>query len=162
MAILRLTGGGTQALRLKLQMAQAALGPAVTTAIVMSGEHVAQALSSAAPTGKGASGGQPPKGDAPGALSESFHNQPLSSSYTYAATQVITTQPTKLGYVRHGTGVYGPSGTRIRPRVKRALAWPGAAHPVRSVRGSPPNDFVTPVLEEGVAYAHERLAAAVS
>ncbi len=152
MAILTLSGGGTQALRLRLQMAQAALGPAVSLAIMRSGAHVAQALSEAAPVGKGVTSGR---------LAESFHNQPLSSGDTHAATQVITTDPVTLGYVRHGTGIYGPSGAPIRPRTKRALYWEGAAHPVRSVRGSPPNEFVTPVLAEGAAYAREQLSAAV-
>jgi len=151
MAILRITSH-TQGLRLKLELAKAALGPAVALAIMDSGAHVAQALSSAAPVGKGVTSGQ---------LAESFHNQPLASNAEYAATQVVTTQPRVLGYVRRGTGVYGPSGQPIRPRVKRALSWEGAHHPVRSVRGAPANDFVTPVLDEGAQYARARLQAAI-
>jgi hypothetical protein len=43
---------------------------------------------------------------------------------------------------------YVVKGTRprlIRPRAKQALFWPGARHPVRSVRhpGTKPNDFLT-------------------
>jgi hypothetical protein len=52
-------------------------------------------------------------------------------------------------YAKHlhgGTGIYGPSGTPIviEPRGRRALHWPGAAHPVRRVRqrGIRPRDFL--------------------
>ena len=39
------------------------------------------------------------------------------------------------GYVHEGTGLYGPHKTKIVPKNKQALYWPGASHPVRSVRG---------------------------
>ena len=39
------------------------------------------------------------------------------------------------GYVHEGTGLYGPHKTKIVPKSKQALFWPGAAHPVRAVRG---------------------------
>ncbi len=139
-------------LRLRLQMAQSALPAAVSLAIIESGAHIAQALADAAPVGKGVTSGQ---------LAESFRQEPQAISASYVATRVVTTQPTILNYVRKGTGIYGPSGQRIRPRRARALYWEGAQHPVKSVRGSPPNDFVTPVLAEGVAYAHARLQTAV-
>ncbi len=49
-------------------------------------------------------------------------------------------------HLHHGTGLYGPSGRMIviRPRNKKALFWPGAAHPVSIVRqkGIKPMDFV--------------------
>lgn len=46
-------------------------------------------------------------------------------------------------YVHEGTGIYGPHHKKIVPVNKKALSWPGAAHPVRSVRGMKPNPFFT-------------------
>ncbi len=44
-------------------------------------------------------------------------------------------------YVHEGTGIWGPNKKRIRPVNKKALFWPGAAHPVASVAGQKPNPF---------------------
>lgn len=49
-------------------------------------------------------------------------------------------------------GTYVVNGTRphtILPRARKALYWPGAAHPVRSVQhpGTKPNAFMTNALE---------------
>ena len=46
------------------------------------------------------------------------------------------------GYVHEGTGLYGPHKTKIVPKSKQALFWPGASHPVRSVRGMKGRPFV--------------------
>ncbi len=49
-------------------------------------------------------------------------------------------------FLHEGTGIYGPRGKIIviRPKKKKALFWPGAAHPVGVVRqkGIRPRDFV--------------------
>lgn len=49
-------------------------------------------------------------------------------------------------YLHRGTGIYGPHrrGFHIKPRSKKALWWPGAAHPVRAVyqKGIRPRDFL--------------------
>ena len=49
-------------------------------------------------------------------------------------------------FLHHGTGIYGPKGRMIviEPRKKKALFWPGAAHPVRRVmqKGIRPRDFI--------------------
>ncbi|MBU4278178.1 MAG: hypothetical protein KKC30_15665 [Proteobacteria bacterium] len=45
-------------------------------------------------------------------------------------------------YVHEGTGIWGPNKKRIRPVNKKALYWPGAAHPVASVAGQKPNPFM--------------------
>ncbi len=45
-------------------------------------------------------------------------------------------------YVHEGTGIYGPLGEPILPKEKKALYWPGAAHPVKSVKGQKPNPFM--------------------
>ncbi len=39
------------------------------------------------------------------------------------------------GFVHEGTGLYGPHKTKIVPKSKQALFWPGAGHPVRAVKG---------------------------
>jgi HK97 gp10 family phage protein len=52
------------------------------------------------------------------------------------------------GYVHQGTGLYGPHKTKIVPRGKRALYWPGAAHPVRSIRGMKGRPFLQKAAEE--------------
>lgn len=156
MAILTIRSTGVNTLRIKLQMAHAAIGPAVATAIINSGEHVAQALATAAPRGSSDSGSSQPMGDdEPGRLAESFLNQALASGPDYAATQVITTQPNKLNLVRNGRG-------EVRPRTKKALMWNGLDHPVRRSRAVAPNDFVSPVLQEGADYARAQLEEVIS
>ncbi len=50
------------------------------------------------------------------------------------------------GYVHGGTGIYGPRKQRIVPTSKKALFWPGAKHPVRSVAGMRPRPFATQAL----------------
>ena len=52
------------------------------------------------------------------------------------------------GYVHQGTGLYGPRKKKIGPINKKALYWPGAAHPVRSIRGMKPNPFLARAAEE--------------
>ncbi len=51
-------------------------------------------------------------------------------------------------FVHRGTGIYGPYATPIVPVNKKALFWPGAAHPVRSVKGMKPNPFFTRAIEK--------------
>lgn len=136
---------GLEFLRLRVDEAKLLLpGLLVDTAQIV-GESVAQALGDAAPQGQGS--GDNPSGDAPGPLAESFYAE--SELQANAGVAVVkTTQPTKLGYVRYGTGVYGKYGQRIVPTTKRALFWEGADHPFRSVAGQKPNDFISPVLAE--------------
>ena len=54
-------------------------------------------------------------------------------------------------FVHDGTGIYGASGSAytISARVRKALFWPGAAHPVRSVRvqGMAGRPFITDALD---------------
>lgn len=45
-------------------------------------------------------------------------------------------------YVHEGTGIWGPKKKRIYPVNKKALFWPGAAHPVASVAGQKPDPFM--------------------
>lgn len=54
-------------------------------------------------------------------------------------------------FVHDGTGLFGPSGEAytVSARIKKALSWPGAAHPVRSVhvRGIEGREFITRALD---------------
>jgi len=52
------------------------------------------------------------------------------------------------GYVHEGTGLYGPHKTKIVPKKKKYLYWPGAAHPVRAVKGMHGNPFLIRAAEE--------------
>jgi hypothetical protein len=45
-------------------------------------------------------------------------------------------------FVHEGTGLFGPHKTKIVPKTKQALYWPGARHPVRSTKGMRGNPFV--------------------
>jgi len=122
--------------------------PAIEDTARQLATQVITALHDAAPKGEGG-GGEPPPGDMPGALADSFRTLVTADSVGGSISiEIMTVQPQKLTYVRYGTGIYGPSGQPIRPVVKRALYWSGARHPVKSVRGMKPNDFVTPVLDE--------------
>jgi hypothetical protein len=53
-------------------------------------------------------------------------------------------------FVHEGTGLYGPRKQRIRPKNKKALYWPGAAHPVKSVAGQRPNPYMERVRDRVV------------
>ena len=57
-------------------------------------------------------------------------------------------------FLHGGTGLYGPKRERIRPKHKKALFWPGARHPVASVKGVKPNPF----MDRGAAKAAPRVA----
>ncbi|MHB8772969.1 MAG: hypothetical protein ACYC7J_18395 [Syntrophales bacterium] len=50
-------------------------------------------------------------------------------------------------FVHEGTGLYGPHKAPIVPKQKKALYWPGARHPVRSVRGMVGRPFLTDAAE---------------
>ena len=52
------------------------------------------------------------------------------------------------GYVHEGTGLFGPHKTKIVPKNKKALYWPGAAHPVRAVKGMHGNPFLLRAAQE--------------
>ena len=52
------------------------------------------------------------------------------------------------GYVHEGTGLYGPHRQKIVPKTKKALYWPGAAHPVRAVRGMKGQPFLRGAAEQ--------------
>ena len=49
-------------------------------------------------------------------------------------------------FVHQGTGLYGPFQRRITPIRKKALFWPGARHPVKSVAGQRPQPFLETAL----------------
>ena len=53
-------------------------------------------------------------------------------------------------FVHEGTGLYGPRRQRIRPKNKKALYWPGADHPVKSVAGQRPNPYMERVRDRVV------------
>lgn len=54
-------------------------------------------------------------------------------------------------YLETGTGIYGPKGQPfyIKPKEKKALFWPGATHPVKSVMtpGMKSKAIIVPTLE---------------
>lgn len=45
-------------------------------------------------------------------------------------------------HVHEGTGLYGPHRTKIIPKSKKALYWPGATHPWKSVKGMKGRPFL--------------------
>jgi len=84
-------------------------------------------------------------------------SKPKGGNLANSATSEVNNDATRgtvrftakyAGYVHEGTGLYGPRKTLIRPKNKKALYWPGASHPVRSVRGMKPNPFLTKAAEE--------------
>jgi len=61
----------------------------------------------------------------------------------------------RAGYsaaVHEGTGLHGPRKRKIviKPRVKKALSWPGARHPVKKVEnpGQKPQPFLRDAMQE--------------
>lgn len=126
--------------------------------VVAAGSELAAELGSAAP--RSGVSGSAIEGDASGPLAESFTSDVEGSDGVVTLT-VRTTQPTKLQFVRYGTGLYGSLNRRITPRIKRALYWEGAAHPVKSVAGQEANDFVSPLTSEAGSVINDRVAAAI-
>lgn len=63
-------------------------------------------------------------------------------------TGTVTFSAPYAQYVHEGTGLYGPHKTKIVPKGKRALFWPGAAHPVRAVKGMKANPFLLRAAKE--------------
>jgi len=49
-------------------------------------------------------------------------------------------------HVEQGTGLFGPRGHVIVPTKKKALFWPGARHPVASVKGQRAQPFIAPSI----------------
>ena len=138
---LRIKAIGLPALITRLTRIKAEMIPAVETAAIRVGQQTVDHLAAASP--KGGRGISPP-GDAQGHLDSSFQMWVSGTEFSLRVV-VKSTMPTKLGYVCFGTGIYGMRGARIVPTTKGALYWEGAAHPVASVRGQHPNNFVDPI-----------------
>ena len=51
-------------------------------------------------------------------------------------------------FVEQGTGIYGPSKARIEPTSAKALFWPGADHPVRSIAGMQGRHYMEKILAD--------------
>lgn len=148
-------GGALQKQLDRIAQVRSELPGIVEDALDKSGRAMVQDLASSAPR-SGSTGGSAPEGDASGPLAESFMASVESSTLT-----VKTTQPTKLSFVTQGTGLYGPLHQRIYPKVKKALYWPGADHPVPSVAGQEPNDFVSPVTDVAGKAINEAVSEAI-
>lgn len=142
----------------RLEAVQTELRERILIAAGEVGQQIVEQLQASAPVGEGG-GGEPAGDDAPGPLSESFEMRQDG-----ATVSVVTTQANKLGYVRYGTGIYGPTGSRIVPRTASALAftWHGQLMIRRSVAGQKPNDFVTPALADADEIMVEHMTEAVS
>ena len=154
-------------LRERLQMAAASLAPALRDAISETVLEVARELEADSPIGAATLGipTVPPGNDAPGPLISSYVPEVTTISPTAALGRVITTQPTKLHFLRYGTGIYGPIGLHIIPYPpRRALRWEDAngVHFAAAVRGIKPNDFVTPIVEAGRLAAETKVLAALA
>lgn len=73
----------------------------------------------------------------------------ITSSVAHDAKKAeVSVTASYAEYVHGGTGLFGPLKRRIFPRTKKALFWPGAAHPVRSIKGMKPNPFLTRALNK--------------
>lgn len=146
---------GLDAFKERLAYARQQLPDLMQKTVHQAGEWVSEELSNGAPVGTAE--GPPPSGDAPGRLNASFYVQQEGQ---YSIT-VRTSQPQKLEFVTQGTGVFGKYGSPIVPVNKKALFWEGASHPVRSVQGQEPNDFVTPIVTDEAPTADEVLSMVV-
>lgn len=147
--MITVTAIGLDTLRAKLAVAAASVVPQVMGAMSKTARDLAIALNEAAPIGRGPVG-QPIAGDGPGPLSRSFLGSIEATGEASFTAQVLTEQPTKLLWVRYGTGIYGPIGQRIFPRQASALRWVDADGIIwirRSVAGMKPNDFVSTRVE---------------
>lgn len=156
MAFIKVYGTGLDQIIQKLTIASETQRTAAQDALLEQGDATVTALGIAAPK-SGVSTSTPIAGDSPGPLAQSFKSTLIEAM----AVEVRTTQPTKFTYVTRGTGVYGPRGIRITPRIRKALMWQQAAHPWRSVAGEPKNPFHLPVLRAAQSEAVTRVRAAL-
>lgn len=93
-----------------------------------------------------------------GNLRRSLHTEVLSSAPGYAAVAVGT----NLRYARFVE--FGTRAHTIYPRNGKALFWPGARHPVRSVRhpGTPARPYLIPALLENIGRIRDEIVASLS
>src|SRR5689334_16194528 len=94
-------------LRERLRMASASLAPALRDAISDTVLEVQQELIADSPIGEITPNipRVPPGNDAPGPLISSYVPEVTVVSPTAALGRVLTTQPTKLHFLRYGTGI---------------------------------------------------------
>lgn len=147
--------GGTDALRTRVLLASAIIGPTIAAGVSQAGQMVADALAAAAPRGQEGGDSLPLGGDTSGPLSLSFESQVTAAAADYASVQVVCSQPTKLRFVVEGRGP-------VSPVTKRALMWRALDHPVMSAKATEPNDFVTPAVALGETAGLALLEAAVA
>jgi hypothetical protein len=139
-----LTVTGIDELRARIAALRAALPEAMRSALDTTGTAVVGDLQQQAPSG-GNDDAPPPLGDAPGKLRDSFISE-ITEDGLQATLLVSTTQPQKLAWVRYGRGP-------VYPVNKKALFWPGLAHPVKYAGPSQPNEFVEPVISQAPDFA---------
>ena len=77
-----------------------------------------------------------------GHLNESFVGDPVEVNDITSHADVRTEEPIKFQYVTQGTD------SPIYPVVKKAMWWPGAAHPMYSVSGQAANPFQVPIGQD--------------
>lgn len=84
---------------------------------------------------------------APGSMSESIA-PPIVQRSSAGPSADITVRHPAVGYVINGTGLYGPTGRRIRPVRAKALRFVlnGRVVFAKSVSGQKPNDFMNKAL----------------
>lgn len=99
-----------------------------------------------------------------GTLQNSIHATPA----TVMANNVKATVGTNLDYApyqEYGTGIYGPNPHMIEilPTNKKALYWPGAAHPVRRVLnpGVKPKAYMQKAFDDGDKILNDNVGAAL-
>lgn len=78
-----------------------------------------------------------------GQLRKSITSQVLSDTEAVVGTNLYYAR-----WVHDGTGLYGPMRRKIVPKKKKALHWPGAAHPVKSIKGMKARPFLAQAAEE--------------
>lgn len=125
--------------------------------LIAAGSEIVGELVDAAPR-SGSTGSTPAERDASGPLAESF-TYLVEADEGVAKLTVKTLQPNKLKFVRYGTGIHGPLGRRIYPKVKRALHWDDKF--ARSTEGQEANDFVAPITDSADEIINDRVSAAI-
>lgn len=145
MPFLALRISGIDELRARIAAIRVALPIAMQGAMQNIGDAVTADLQARSPVGTDDES-DPPEGDGPGRLRDSFESTVESQGDTQTTLIVRTTQPQKLAWVVNGRG-------DVYPVNKQALFWKGLGHPVKHSGPSQPNDFVDPVLMQVENYA---------
>lgn len=84
--------------------------------------------------------------EARGSKPKMLYDLAVDTVHSFFANGILVSN----SHVEQGTGLFGPHHQVIVPTTKQALYWPGARHPVASVKGQRAQPFIAPSLAAAI------------